>query len=85
MQSKLTKTILGAVIAIALAIAVSYGLIGQQTADEIQSKANQTLSTDQAAPSAAPQQPTPAPQYQTPQAPIQPGPTQQHPATVPRL
>ena len=83
MQSKLTKTILGAVIAIALAIAVSYGLIGQQTADEIQSKANQTLSTDQG----APQQPTPTPQNQAPQAPqapLQPGPTQPHPAAVPR-
>ena len=80
MQSKLTKTIIGAVIAIALAIAVSYGLINQQTADQIQNKANQTLSDDQG----ASQQPTPTPQNQAPQAPLQPGPTQPHPAAVPR-
>ncbi|CAA2144441.1 hypothetical protein [Methylobacterium bullatum] len=79
MQSKLTKTIIGAVIAVALAAAVSYGLINQQTADQLQTKANQTLSDDQAAPGTAPQQPSPAPQSPTQQAP-----TQQNPAPAPR-
>ena len=63
MQSKLTKTIIGAVIAIALAVAVSYGLINQQTADQIQTQANQTLSNDQTAP---PQQTTPTPENTAP-------------------
>ncbi|MCJ2131605.1 hypothetical protein [Methylobacterium sp. E-045] len=75
MQSKLTKTIIGAVIAIALAAAVSYGLINQQTADQLQTKANQTLSDDQAAPGTAPQPPSPAPQTPNQQAPTQPNPT----------
>ncbi|KQT89887.1 hypothetical protein ASG60_09475 [Methylobacterium sp. Leaf469] len=65
MQSKLSKTIIGAIIAVALAAAVSYGLINQQTADQLQTKANQTLSDDQAAPT-NPQQPVPAPTPQTP-------------------
>jgi hypothetical protein len=38
MSPKLTKTIIGVVIAIALAAAVSYGLISQQTADQLQTK-----------------------------------------------
>ena len=80
MQSKLTKTIIGAVIAIALAIAVSYGLINQQTADQLQIKANQTLSDDQAAPPTAPQQPAP----QSPPAPTQPGSAPQNPAPASR-
>ncbi|KQO41650.1 hypothetical protein [Methylobacterium sp. Leaf85] len=79
MQSKLTKTIIGAVIAVALAAAVSYGLINQQTADQLQTKANQTLSDGQTAPGPAPPQPSPAPQSPTQQAP-----TQQSPAPAPR-
>ncbi|MCJ2058147.1 hypothetical protein MKL09_16475 [Methylobacterium sp. J-048] len=73
MPPKLTKTIIGAVIAVALAAAVSYGVISQQTADEIQTKANQSLQTDQAAPNPAPQDPSP-------QAPGQPGTSPQTPA-----
>ncbi|SFM16406.1 hypothetical protein [Methylobacterium pseudosasicola] len=68
MPAKLTKTIVGAVIAVALAAAVSYGFISQQTADQIQTKANQTLQTDQTGPSPVPQQPQPAPEA-NPQAP----------------
>ncbi|MCJ2091469.1 hypothetical protein MKK67_02945 [Methylobacterium sp. J-072] len=68
MPPKLTKTIIGAVIAVALAAAVSYGFVSQQTADQIQTKANQTLQTDQTAPSPVPQQPQPAPEA-NPQAP----------------
>lgn len=77
MQSKLSKTIIGAIIAVALAAAVSYGLINQQTADQLQTKANQTLSDDRAAPSTNPQQPVPAPPNPNPQAPTQAGPTPQ--------
>lgn len=84
MQSKLSKTIIGAVIAIALAAAVSYGLINQQTADQLQTKANQTLSDGQTAPSTNPQQPAPVPQSPNQPAPTQPGPTQQNPAPATR-
>ena len=65
MPPKLMKTIIGAVVAVALAAAVSYGVISQQTADQIQTKANEALQTDQTAP---------APQQQTQQAPQTPGP-----------
>ena len=71
MSDKLKKTLLGALVAIALAIAVSYGLISQQTADTIQDKTNQTLSDGQPAPPAAPSQsapPAPAPQNPDPAA-----------------
>lgn len=44
-MSQTTKTMLGAVVAAALAIAVYYGLIGQQQATSIQNQANQTLGT----------------------------------------
>lgn len=39
------KMLIGAVISAALAIAVYYGLIGQQQANSIQTQANQTLGT----------------------------------------
>ncbi|MCJ2124182.1 hypothetical protein [Methylobacterium sp. J-077] len=66
MPPKLTKTIIGAVIAVALAAAVSYGVISQQTADQIQTQANQSLQTDQTAPNPASQQSQPAPQAPSP-------------------
>lgn len=68
MQSRLTKTIIGAVIAIALAVAVSYGYINQQTADQIQTQANQTLQDGQAVPPSSTQRPVPAPQGPGPSA-----------------
>jgi methylmalonyl-CoA mutase N-terminal domain/subunit len=84
MSPKLTKTIIGAVIAIALAAAVSYGLISQQTADQLQTKANQTLQNDQGSPSPGQNQlPTP-PSNSIPQAPSQPGSSPQPPAPAPR-
>ncbi|MDP4022321.1 hypothetical protein Q8W71_06780 [Methylobacterium sp. NEAU 140] len=83
MQSRLTKTIIGAVIAVALAAAVSYGLISQQTADQIQTQANQTLQTDQTATAPDPRQPSP-PQNTIPQAPAQPGSSPQSPAPASR-
>ncbi|MCJ2070924.1 hypothetical protein MKK75_19375 [Methylobacterium sp. J-030] len=83
MPPKLTKTIIGAVVAIALAAAVSYGLISQQTADQIQTKANQTLQDDRTSPTSG-QQPPPPPQNSIPQAPAQPGSSPQNPAPAPR-
>ena len=87
MPDKLKKTIIGAVIAIALALAVSYGLIGQQTANQIQAQANQTLQTGQTSsgqgiPPATPGQPAPAPQTAGPAT--QSGAVPQSPAPVPR-
>ncbi|MGU3408137.1 hypothetical protein [Methylobacterium brachiatum] len=83
MPPKLTKTIIGAIIAVALAAAVSYGVISQQTADQIQTKANQSLQTDQTAPAPAPQQTQPLPQDPAPQAPGEPKPVPQAPASRP--
>ncbi len=83
MPPKLTKTIIGAIIAVALAAAVSYGVISQQTADQIQTKANQSLQTDQTAPASAPQQTQPLPQDPAPQAPGEPKPAPQAPASRP--
>ena len=68
-----SKKLIGALIAAALAIAVYYGLIGQQAANNIQSQANQTLGTGSVsqqppAPSAeAPSTPTQAPAAPVPQ------------------
>ncbi|MCJ2053881.1 hypothetical protein [Methylobacterium sp. J-070] len=84
MSPKLTKTIIGAVVAIALAAAVSYGLISQQTADQIQTQANQTLQNDQGSLGPGSNQPPPAPSNTIPQAPGQPGASPQPPAPVPR-
>ena len=72
-----TKMLVGALVAAALAIAVYYGLIGQQTANNIQGQANQTLGTGP-----VPQQPAPP----TSQAPAPPtGPTPQNvPPAPPR-
>ncbi|KQP58136.1 hypothetical protein ASF41_23055 [Methylobacterium sp. Leaf111] len=70
MTDKLKRTILGAVIAIALAIAVSYGLITQQTADGLQNKANQAIAEDQGAQPQTSQQQAPSnPTSQAPRAP----------------
>lgn len=64
-----TKKLIGALVAAALAIAVFYGVIGQQQAGSIQSKADQTLgtapATQQVVPPAAPNATAPA----TPPAP----------------
>ena len=84
MPPKLTKTIIGAVIAIALAAAVSYGLIGQQTADQIQTQANQTLQNGQGSLGPTTQQPSAPPSSSIPQAPGQPGALPQPPAPTPR-
>ena len=74
MSPKLTRTIIGAVIAVALAAAVSYGFISQQTADQIQTKANQSLQSDPAQPGSPPQQTQPGPQDPVPEAPTAPKP-----------
>ena len=44
MTDKLKKTLIGAAISVALAAAVSYGLISQNTADTVQTRANEALS-----------------------------------------
>lgn len=62
----LAKRVLGAVVALALAAAVYYGLISQQTANTVQTQADQTLNGAPAQP--APPQ-APAPQSTSPQAP----------------
>ena len=62
-MSQNTKMLLGALVAAALAAAVYYGLIGQQTATNIQGQANQTLGTAPA------QQPAPTSQNTTPTGP----------------
>lgn len=79
MTDKLKRTILGAVIAIALAVAVSYGLITQQTADGLQNKANQAIAEDQGVQPQTPQQQ--APSNPTSQAPRAPAPQPNDPAT----
>lgn len=70
-----TKKLIGALVAAALAIAVFYGVIGQQQAGSIQNKADQTLgtapATQQVVPPAtpnatAPATPAPAPQTAPP-------------------
>ena len=45
MMNQNKKTLVGALVAAALAIAVYYGLINQQSATSIQNQANQTLGT----------------------------------------
>ncbi|TXN23464.1 hypothetical protein [Methylobacterium sp. WL9] len=85
MSDKLVKTVIGALVAVGLAIAVSYGLISQQTADQVQNQANQTLSDDKTAQSPAPQQPAPTPQNPAAQTPA-PAPTESAPQNpAPRL
>lgn len=55
MSDKLKKALIGALITVALAFAVSYGLISQQTADQMQTKANDALSEDKSTSNPAPQ------------------------------
>lgn len=85
-QSKLAKIIIGAVIAVALAVAVSYGLISQQTADKMQTQADQTLQTGPGVSPANPGQPAPAPTSQPSgqQSPSQLGSPLQSPAPAQR-
>ncbi|TWG95493.1 hypothetical protein L598_000300000970 [Mesorhizobium sp. J18] len=52
MPKKLKTAIVGAVIALVVGFAVSYGLISQQTADEIKSKTDEALTQEDAAQSA---------------------------------
>ncbi|MDP4024147.1 hypothetical protein Q8W71_16075 [Methylobacterium sp. NEAU 140] len=69
MPIKLKRALIGAVVTVALAAAVSYGLIGQETADKLQTQVNQTLSEGQNPPaSGQPGTGTPVPQNPDPQA-----------------
>ena len=68
-----SKMLLGAVVAAALAFAVYYGLIGQQTANNIQGQANQTLGTAPASQqTGAPAPQVPSTQTTTPAGPVPP-------------
>ena len=66
-----TKKMIGALVAAALAIAVFYGVIGQQQANTIQTQADQTLGTGSSGQQAAPQNPG-AVQNPVPTAPTSP-------------
>ncbi len=66
-----TKMLIGAVIAAALAIAVYYGAISQQSASSIQGQANQALGTAPASQqTGAPASPNPTAQTAAPAAPV---------------
>ena len=71
-MSQNTKMLIGALIAAGLAIAVYYGLIGQQTANNIQGQANQTLGTTPASQRPAPTSPSPTPPATTAPPPTDP-------------
>ena len=74
MMPQNSKMLIGALVAAALAIAVFYGVIGQQTATNIQTQTDSTLGTGpvsqqpaQTAPqTGTTQSPTPQPNAQTP-------------------
>ncbi len=83
MSDKLMKTVIGAIVAVGLAIAVSYGLISQQTADQVQTQTNEALSGNQSGQPQTPQQPAPTPQNPTTQAPAPTEPAPQNPAPRP--
>jgi hypothetical protein len=74
-----TKMLLGAVVAAALAFAVFYGLIGQQTANNIQTQTDQALGT-----SPASQQPGSQTQIPTTQPTVSTGPVPTNPAPAVR-
>ena len=80
MQNSNSKMLIGAVVAAALAIAVYYGLIGQQQANSIQTQANQTLGTGPAGQQTSPS----AQQTGTGQTPAPTAPATQAPAPAPR-
>ena len=65
-----TKTLIGAIVAAALAIAVYYGLIGQQQANTVQNQANQTLGTGPANPQNPATAQNPTPPSAAPTAPV---------------
>lgn len=66
MSRNLKTAIVGIIVALAVGLAVNYGLISQQTADEIKAKTDEVLTNEQ---TAQPGEPTaPAPQT-APQAP----------------
>ena len=68
-----SKMLIGAIVAAALAFAVYYGLIGQQTANNIQGQANQTLGTAPSSPQAgAPAPQVPSTQTTTPAGAVPP-------------
>lgn len=59
MSKKLKSAIIAALVALIAGFAVSYGLISQQTADEIKAKTEEILTDEEAAQPAPDTQPTP--------------------------
>ncbi len=80
MSKNLKTAIIGIVVALLAGLAVNYGLISQQTADEIKAKTDEVLTNEQTAQPEGSQQSAPqAPDAQTPpsagsQEPAQPSP-----------
>ena len=73
-----TKKLIGALVAAALAIAVFYGLVPQQTATNIQNQANQTLGVNPAPPQTNAPSPQPQPTQTAPAPPQAPAPAAPH-------
>lgn len=65
MSRNLKTAIIGIIVALAVGLAVNYGLISQQTADEIKAKTDEVLTNEQtpqpSEPTVSTQQPAPAP------------------------
>lgn len=69
MSRNLKTAIVGIIVALVVGLAVNYGLISQQTADEIKAKTDEVLTNEQTAPQApnAPSvEPAPEQEAQTP-------------------
>lgn len=69
MSKNLKTAIIGIIVALVVGLAVNYGLISQQTADEIKAKTDEVLATEQATPPGGSSAPAQEP---APQAPSQP-------------
>lgn len=71
MSKNLKTAIIGIIVALVVGLAVNYGLISQQTADEIKAKTDEVLATEQATQPSTGGSSAPA-QEPAPQAPSQP-------------
>ncbi|MFD1703654.1 hypothetical protein ACFSCV_11645 [Methylopila henanensis] len=81
MLDKQKKVIVGALIAVVLAIAAYFGLVSQDTSDRIKTKTDEILSEDR------PAQPSPAPSpaEPSPAAPAEPSPAPAEPPAAPAV
>ncbi|MCG7504544.1 hypothetical protein [Mesorhizobium retamae] len=69
MSRNLKTAIVGIIVALAVGLAVNYGLISQQTADEIKAKTDEVLTNEQTAQPGEPTAPAPQTAPQAPNAP----------------